>query len=137
MNNSQMHYPYSMDKQKAQNDLWIQLMHLNKKWILILFWYWSKKKTLLLFLFRNPKEKWETHFCPTWHLILHTWMCLGVCKSMATEKSKCQNVTWFSKDLLYGYLSLRSKKPGISCGANFNKKEGNGAEKNHQIIFWG
>ena len=62
-------------------------------------------------------------------------MCLGVCKSMATEKSKCQNVTWFSKDLLHGYLSLRSKKPGISCGANFNKKEGNGAEKKSSDNF--
>ena len=77
-------------------------------------WYRSWKK---LFLFRFATlEKWETHFCQRWHLIV-----LHIC--VVTILSKCQNVTWL-KDLFFSSILSPLNISGqnsrtFSCVANF------------------
>ena len=77
----------------------------------------------LLFLFRNTKEKWETHFCPSWHLILH--YSSEVEKKVWPFYRNVKMSTYFFKDFIFStLLNISGQKwDGISCGANFNKRE--------------
>ena len=85
-----------------------------------------------LFLFRFATlEKWETHFCQRWHLIV-----LHIC---VTILSKCQNVTWF-KDLFFIIIleplniSGQNSKT-FSCVANFDEI-GKWSRKRSDEFFW-
>ena len=97
----------------------------------------------LLFLFRNTEEKWETHFCPSWHLILDYSSEVEKKCDHFIEMSKCQLI--FSRILYFPPSSISQAKNGMAFHAEpisikgkwSRKKSSDNFLRQHSVRFVG